>query len=151
MRYVLLILLFLPITIFGQIGSDIDSVSNRCVGDTVNREIFFVTEEMPVLVSGESISSYLSSQLFLVDSCCAFRAYVDFIIEVDSIITDRVICVNSVYCEDGLAYEGAAIRNMELKIDSILNDMPKLIPGRINGNSVAVKVSFPIHIDCFNR
>jgi hypothetical protein len=38
-----------------------------------------------------------------------------------------------------------------LKIDSILSNMPELVPGRINNKSVAVMISIPIHVDCFVR
>lgn len=152
MRYILLILLLLPVNMFVQENITSDSDVDRCLNDTIRDDVYIIAEQMPKLINGESITSYFNSRSFIVDSCCLFKACISFVVETDSTITDKMINVSTVNCKQkGLIYSGAEIESVRLKIDSILSNMPELVPGRINNKSVAVMISIPIHVDCFIR
>jgi len=152
MKHVIFYFLFLPISLFGQNKTVIDSVMNFGLGDTTLRKVYFVAEEMPKLFNEKPIASYLMSQSLTIDSCCAFRAYIGFIVESDSSITNKMVYVHAVNCkEQGLVYTGQEISMMESKILEILSNMPAIIPGKIDNKNVAVKLSFPVHVDCFMR
>jgi hypothetical protein len=152
MKRVIFYLLFLPISLFGQNKTVIDSVMNFGLGDTTMRKVYFVAEEMPKLLNEKPIASYLMSQSLTIDSCCAFRAYIGFIVEPDSTISNKMVYVHAVNCkEQGLVYNGQEISLMESRIFEILSNMPAIIPGKIDNKNVAVKMSFPVHVDCFMR
>jgi hypothetical protein len=72
MKHVIFYFLFLPISLFGQSKTVIDSVMNFGLGDTTLRKVYFVAEEMPKLFNEKPIASYLMSQSLTIDSCCAF-------------------------------------------------------------------------------
>lgn len=144
--------MIIPVNMFGQENITSDSDVDRCLNDTIRDDVYLIAEQMPKLINGESITSYFNSRSFIVDSCCLFNACIRFVVEVDSTITDKMINVSTVNCKQkGLIYSGAEIESMRLKIDSILSNMPELVPGRINNKSVAVMISIPIHVDCFVR
>ena len=152
MKHVIFYLLFLPISLFGQNKSAIDSVMNFGLGDTTLRKVYFVAEEMPKLLNEKPIVSYFMSQSLTADSCCAFKAYIGFIVEPDSSITNEMVYVHAVNCKvQGLVYSGREISLMKSRIFEILSNMPAIIPGKIDNKNVAVKMSFPVHVDCFMR
>lgn len=125
---------------------------NFSLGDTTLRKVYFVAEEMPKLLNDKPIASYLMSQSLTIDSYCAFRAYIGFVVEPDSTITNKMVYVHAVNCkEQGLVYAGQEISMMESMIFEILSNMPTIVPGKIDNKNVAVKMSFPVHIDCFMR
>ncbi len=131
---------------------EIDSVVKYELGDTTLRKVYFVVEQMPKLINGKSVESYFLSQSFATDSCCVFRAHIEFVVEPDSLITNKMVYVHAVNCrEQGLVYDGQEIGLMESKIFEILSNMPLIIPGQIENENVAVKMSFPVHVDCFVR
>jgi hypothetical protein len=153
MRFTLLIILILPIYLYGQnVSNRVDSVLKFGLGDTTLRKVYFSTEEMPKLLDGNPIVSYLGKQSLTVNSCCAFRAYIGFVVEADSSVTNKMVYVRTVNCEEsGLLYDGPEIKAMELRIKEIIDEIPRLIPGKMNGKNVAVKIFLPVHVDCFMR
>lgn len=131
---------------------EIDSIINFGLGDTTLRKVYFLAEQMPKLVNGKPIESYFLSQSLATDSCCAFKAHIGFVVEPDSSITNKMVYVGAVNCkEQGLVYNGQEISLMESKIFEVLSNMPAIVPGQIDNKNVAVKMSFPVHVDCFMR
>jgi len=131
---------------------EIDSIINFGLGDTTLRKVYFVAEQMPKLINGKPVESYFLSQSIATDSCCAFKAHIGFIVEPDSSITNKMVYVHAVNCkEQGLVYNGQEISAMQARIFEILKNMPAIIPGKIDNKNVAIKLSFPVHVDCFMR
>lgn len=131
---------------------EIDSIINFGLGDTTLRKVYFVAEQMPKLINGRPVESYFLSQSLATDSCCAFKAHIGFVVEPDSSITNKMVYVHAVNCkEQGLVYNGQEIIAMEARIMDILNNMPIIIPGKIDNKNIAVKLSFPVHVDCYMR
>ena len=154
MKRFVIILIFLPAILFGQErNSFLDSIINGGLGDTLARPVYFVVDEMPKLENGKKIESYLMSQSLTTDNypCCAFKAYIGFVIESDSSLTNKLVYVKAVNCEYGLVYEGNEIEDMKSKIMQILDLFPAVIPGKLKGENVAVKYTMPVHVDCYMR
>ena len=153
MKFLLLIILILPIHLYGQNDRNrVDSVMRYGLGDTTVRKVYFNIEKMPTLMNGESILSYLAKQPLSIKSCCLFKAFIGFVVEADSSISNKMVYVRAVNCEEsGLIYNGPEIKAMELRIYELIDKMPRVIPGRIQNKNVAVKISMPIHVDCFMR
>ncbi len=62
-----------------------------------------------------------------------------------------MVYVHAVNCkEQGLVYNGQKVSLMESRIFDILSNMPAIIPGKIDKENVAVKASFPVHVDCWS-
>jgi hypothetical protein len=105
---------------------------------------------MPTLLNGDSFRSFLLDQFYGDFSCCPYRVYIGLVVEADSSISNKMVYVAAVYCENsGLLYTGPEVKEVERKVYEILDNLPKLIPGKIQNRNVAVKMAFPIHIDCY--
>lgn len=154
MKRIIIILAFLPIILFGQKKDPVlDSLIYGGLGDTLVRPVYYVVDEMPKLNNGKKIETYLMSQSLTTDNfpCCAFKAYIGFVIEPDSSISNRLVYVKAVNCEYGLVYEGKEVEDMKSKFIRILDSFPTIVPGKLNGETVAVKYTIPVHVDCFMR
>lgn len=152
MKFILLVILVLPLGLLAQNKAAIDSVMNYGLGDTTLRKVYFIAEEMPKLINEKTIVSYLMNQSLATDTCCAFRAYIGFVVEPDSSITNKMVHVHAVNCkEQGLVYHGSEVIEIESLIFKILEEIPPVVPGKIDNKNVAVKISFPVHVDCYIR
>ena len=151
-KKILFILFIFPTIIVGQNNDlKLDSIFNMNSIDASKRPVYLNAETNPTLINGEKIETYFYRQLdaFKTTDCCAFKVYIGFVVEADSMVTNRKVFVKSVFCKDkGLIYSGQELTEIQLKIDSLLDKMPKLIPGKLKGKNVAIRVLLPLHLDC---
>lgn len=148
---ILFIFFAFPTFLVGQnISEKLDSIFDINSIDTTKRPVYLCGEIAPTLINGEKIETYIYGQLdaFKTADCCAFKTFIGFVVEVDSTITNRKIFVKSVFCKDkGLIYAGKELSEIQIKIDSLLDRMPKLVPGKLGNKNIAIRVIIPIHID----
>jgi hypothetical protein len=74
--------------------------------------------EISKLLNEKPIPKYLMTPSITIDSICVFKAYIGFIVEPDSSITNKMIYDHSVNCKElGLVYTGQEINiYMETRI-----------------------------------
>lgn len=111
---IVLIVIFLPLASISQIKSD----------DANSIYHYLDLDETPKLLSGESIQKYINKKVYWPEGFHGDgKVYISFIIDKDGNCKDPVI-IKLLYekCDD-LALE-------------IINSMPKVRPGVLNGNKV---------------
>lgn len=152
LKKILLFILVFPTIIVGQNNNlKLDSIFDMNLIDMSKRIVYQVAETNPTLINGNEISTffYKNPNAFELKDCCAFRVYIGFVVEVDGSITNKKVFVKSVFSkEKGLIYSGQELSEIQQKVEKLLDKIPQLTPGKLNGKNVAIRVLIPLHLDC---
>ncbi len=151
-KKILLFILIFPTIIVGQNDNlKIDSIFNMKFIDMSKRKVYQVADTYPTIHNGEEIINFFlkNTSTFSLKDCCAFKVYIGFVVEADCTISNRKVLVKSVYHKKkGLIYSGQELLEIQHKVEKLFDKMPQLIPGKLNGKKVAIRVLIPLNLDC---
>jgi hypothetical protein len=152
-KKILTILAFLPTFIIGQNKElNLDSIFDLNSIDMSNRIVYRHAEEMPRLLNGESIIKYLSQYsdmyTYTYNRIFVSKVYISFVVEKDSTISNKKVLIESLFDKyNGLIFEEEKITQIQKYINIHLEDLEKMIPGKINNQNVAIQLVLPINFD----
>lgn len=141
------ILLYLNFTCFCQ---------NECVAnlkeykntiDTTKRTVYSFVETMPELTEIDNIMEFFHENMNIADSSSCFPLYIyyGFVVEIDSSISNVMICPELRFCDDTLAQEIFKQKLIEKLTTELLKQKSSV--GILNGKKVAVFTIGRMHLD----
>ncbi|KKL96426.1 hypothetical protein LCGC14_1844570 [marine sediment metagenome] len=130
--------LFLSGFLKAQLDEPIVLIVQNSISDD-SQPVFFIVDEMPVFLyvdcSGgrECLNRYLSDSLIIPSVDCSGTAYMEFIVDQDSIARNLKITTRVKNCT-----------GHEKEIERLFSRMPKWIPGKQKGKPVRVSLTAQI-------